>query len=338
MNKLLIAGPCSAESREQVLQAARAVKEIGADIFRAGVWKPRTHPGCFEGIGEPALEWLAQVQETLGLEVTTEVASAHHVRLCLEKGIRTVWIGARTTTNPFMVQEIADALKGSGATVLVKNPVNPDVDLWIGAAERLASNGINDIILVHRGFSKGLAGRYRNDPKWHLLLQVRERMPQLPLICDPSHIAGERELVPEIAQRAMDLGLDGLMIECHPDPSVALSDASQQLTPASLKVLLDNLVTRVQDSSDAAYRDRLEMLRSQIDSLDADIIDNLARRMEISRQIGALKRENGISIVQPVRWGRVMQDALQRAAASGLEEELVNKIFALIHEASVRQQ
>lgn len=335
---MLIAGPCSAESLDQVLLSARAVKALGADIFRAGVWKPRTHPGCFEGIGKEALDWLVKAQETTGLEAATEVASALHVRLCLEKGIRTLWLGARTTTNPFLVQEIAEALEGSGVRVLVKNPVNPDVDLWIGAAERLASCGIKDIILVHRGFSNDLSGRYRNDPKWHLLLQVRERVPDLPLVCDPSHIAGDGRLVGAVAQRAMDLGLDGLMIECHPDPSRALSDASQQLTPQQLGELLDTLVTRVPDSSDAAFRERLEMFRSQIDSLDADIIDCLSRRMEISRRIGALKRENGVSIVQPARWGRVMQDALERAAASGLDQELVDKVFSLIHEASVRQQ
>ena len=338
MNKLIIAGPCSAESRAQVLLAARAVKAAGAEIFRAGAWKPRTHPGGFQGIGEEALDWLAEAQETVGIEAATEVASAAHVRLCLEKGIRTLWIGARTTTNPFLVQEIADALKGEYARVLIKNPVNPDVDLWMGAAERFAASGVNDIILVHRGFSNDLEGRYRNDPKWHVILKVRERMPDLPLICDPSHIAGKRELVREIAQRAMDLGLDGLMIECHPNPEEALSDAAQQLTPSQLEKLLSGLVIRVPDSDDAAYRDRLEMLRSQIDSLDADIIDSLARRMEISRLIGALKRENGISIVQPARWGRVMQDAFEKAAASGLDQDLVNRIFSLIHEASVKQQ
>ena len=335
---MLIAGPCSAESLDQVLSTAQAVKALGADIFRAGAWKPRTHPGCFQGVGEEALGWLAQVQETLGMEVTTEVASAAHVRLCLEKGIRTLWIGARTTTNPFLVQEIADALKGGGAKILVKNPVSPDVGLWIGAAERFAAAGVKDIILVHRGFSNDLPGKYRNDPRWHLLLQVRERVPELPIVCDPSHIAGDRELVAEIAQRAMDLGLDGLMIECHPNPSKALSDGGQQLTPEQLGELLDGLVTRVADSSDAAFRDSLDMLRSHIDTLDAQMIDCLAQRMEISRQIGALKRENGISIVQPARWGRVMQDALERAAASGLDQELVNKIFKLIHEASVGQQ
>lgn len=338
MNKLIIAGPCSAESRAQVLLAARAVKAAGAEIFRAGAWKPRTHPGGFQGIGEEALDWLAEAQETVGIEAATEVASAAHVRLCLEKGIRTLWIGARTTTNPFLVQEIADTLKGEYARVLVKNPVNPDVDLWMGAAERFAASGVNDIILVHRGFSNDLESRYRNDPKWHVILKVRERMPDLPLICDPSHIAGKRELVREIAQRAMDLGLDGLMIECHPNPEEALSDAAQQLTPSQLEKLLSGLVIRVPDSDDTAYRDRLEMLRSQIDSLDADIIDSLARRMEISRLIGALKRENGISIVQPARWGRVMQDAFERAEASGLDQDLVNRIFSLIHEASVKQQ
>lgn len=338
MNKLIIAGPCSAESRAQVLLAARAVKAAGAEIFRAGAWKPRTHPGGFQGIGEEALDWLAEAQETVGIEAATEVASAAHVRLCLVKGIRTLWIGARTTTNPFLVQEIADALKGEYARVLVKNPVNPDVDLWMGAAERFAASGVNDIILVHRGFSNDLEGRYRNDPKWHVILKVRERMTDLPLICDPSHIAGKRELVREIAQRAMDLGLDGLMIECHPNPEEALSDAAQQLTPSQLEKLLSGLVIRVPDSDDTAYRDRLEMLRSQIDSLDADIIDSLARRMEISRLIGALKRENGISIVQPARWGRVMQDAFERAEASGLDQDLVNRIFSLIHEASVKQQ
>ena len=338
MNKMLIAGPCSAESREQVLEAAAIVKAAGADMFRAGVWKPRTHPGCFEGRGEEALEWLVEVKRQYDLEVVTEVANASHVQSCLEAGIRNMWLGARTTINPFLVQEIADALMGSGARILLKNPVAPDAGLWVGAVERMRSAGIKDIVLVHRGFVAREKGRYRNDPMWQLLLEIRHELPGVPIICDPSHIAGDSALVPEIAQMAMDLGLDGLIIECHPNPKKALSDAAQQLSAAQLTDLLDSLVVRSADSADEKYKADLAALRAQIDVVDNNLVDALARRMEISREIGQLKKENNISIMQAERWDVVMEDVLSRASAYGLDARLVDEIYALIHAYSVKQQ
>ena len=335
---MLIAGPCSAESREQVLEAASMVKAAGADLFRAGVWKPRTHPGCFEGVGEEALEWLVEARRQTGLDVVTEVAKAGHVKACLDAGVRNMWLGARTTINPFLVQEIADALKGSDARILLKNPVAPDTGLWVGAVERMRSAGIKDIVLVHRGFVSREKGRYRNDPMWQVLLEIRHELPGIPIICDPSHIAGDRALVPEVAQMAMDLGLDGLMIECHPHPERALSDAAQQLSAAQLSDLLGSLVIRSADSPDEKFKADLSALRAQIDLLDASLVDALARRMDISRHIGQLKKENRISILQAERWDVVMEDVLSRAAESGLDSRLVEEVFALIHAYSVKQQ
>lgn len=335
---MLIAGPCSAESREQVLEAASMVKAAGADLFRAGVWKPRTHPGCFEGVGEEALEWLVEARRQTGLDVVTEVAKAGHVELCLDAGVRNMWLGARTTINPFLVQEIADALKGSDARILLKNPVAPDTGLWVGAVERMRSAGMKDIVLVHRGFVSREKGRYRNDPMWQVLLEIRHELPGIPIICDPSHIAGDSALVPEVAQMAMDLGLDGLMIECHPDPGKALSDAAQQLSAAQLSDLLGSLVIRSADSPDEKFKADLSALRAQIDLLDASLVDALARRMDISRHIGQLKKENRISILQAERWDVVMEDVLSRAAESGLDSRLVEEVFALIHAYSVKQQ
>ena len=335
---MLIAGPCSAESREQVLEAASMVKAAGADLFRAGVWKPRTHPGCFEGVGEEALEWLVEARRQTGLDVVTEVAKAGHVELCLDAGVRNMWLGARTTINPFLVQEIADALKGSDARILLKNPVAPDTGLWVGAVDRMRSAGMKDIVLVHRGFVSREKGRYRNDPMWQVLLEIRHELPGIPIICDPSHIAGDSALVPEVAQMAMDLGLDGLMIECHPDPGKALSDAAQQLSAAQLSDLLGSLVIRSADSPDEKFKADLSALRAQIDLLDASLVDALARRMDISRHIGQLKKENRISILQAERWDVVMEDVLSRAAESGLDSRLVEEVFALIHAYSVKQQ
>ena len=272
------------------------------------------------------------------MEVVTEVANATHVKLCLQYGIRNMWLGARTTINPFLVQEIADALKGSGARILLKNPVAPDTGLWIGAVERMRSAGVEDIILVHRGFVSREKGRYRNDPMWQVLLEIRHELPDVPIICDPSHIAGDIALVPEIAQMAMDLGLDGLMIECHPEPAKALSDAAQQLSPSQLTALLQSLVVRMADSADEKFRAGISALRAQIDAVDADLVDALARRMDISRRIGQLKKENNISILQAERWDVVLEDVLSRAAETGLDGKLVQEVYALIHAYSVKQQ
>lgn len=335
--KILIAGPCSAESEAQVLCCAAAVKELGADYFRAGLWKPRTRPGCFEGLGAEAIPWVVKASEAYGIPAITEVAGASHVQMCLEAGIKTFWIGARTTTNPFLVQEIADSLKGTDVKVFVKNPVSPDANLWLGATERLQKAGINDITLIHRGFGS-INGRYRNAPHWSLLLQMKDKLPGIPIICDPSHIAGDSAYVSEVAQRAMDLGLDGLMIECHPDPSKALSDAAQQLTPEQLKTMLEGLVIRTEATSDESFNETLSELRADIDELDAALVDSLSKRMDISRKIGELKRATNISIVQPVRWDSVLANVEKLAQEQDLDSEFIRSLFSLIHEESIKQQ
>lgn len=335
----VIAGPCSAESEEQTLETARSLKAFGINVFRAGIWKPRTHPGCFEGVGLPGLEWLQRVKKELGMRVATEVASGKHVRECVERGIDLVWIGARTTANPFLVQEIADALRGADIPVLVKNPVSPDIDLWIGALERLNDAGIRKLGVIHRGFSTSEKIKYRNDPLWQYAIELRSRYPGLPFFCDPSHIAGKRKYLLEIAQRAMDLGLDGLMIESHRDPSAALSDAEQQLTPEALENMLRHkLVVKDSDSCDLRYRETISQLRAKIDIIDENIIHLLAQRMEISRNIGQSKKENNIAILQTGRWDAVLADMIEKGNAAGLDEAFVRAVFNAIHEASIRAQ
>ncbi len=335
----VIAGPCSAESEEQVMETAQRLKAAGVNVLRAGLWKPRTHPGCFEGVGSRGLEWLRRVKNELGLAVATEVAGAAHVRECLEAGVDLVWIGARTTANPFLVQEIADALKGSEIPVLVKNPVNPDLDLWIGAMERLNRAGIRKLGVVHRGFSTSEKIKYRNDPLWRYAVELRSRFPELPFFCDPSHLGGSREYVAEVSQRALDLGLDGLMVECHCNPAAALSDAEQQLTPEALADLLGNRLTvRDADSADSSYRETIRELRAGIDVADEELIDILARRMEISRRIGEIKRENNIAILQTGRWETVLADVIAKGRERGLGEDFVRTVFNAIHEASVKAQ
>ena len=334
----IIAGPCSAESREQVLSVAGSLSDWGVDALRAGAWKPRTHPGCFEGVGEKALAWLVEARERFGLKVCTEVASSHHVECCLKAGIDILWIGARTTVNPFLVQEISDALRGTDAHVLVKNPVSPDIELWSGAVERLSAAGLKRIGLIHRGFTSSSQKRYRNDPQWHLAIEMRSRFPGLPIICDSSHIAGKSCYVGELSQRAMDLGFDGLMVECHDNPSCALSDAAQQLTPESLKEMLSSLTLRSEVSDNALFNEKVRSLRSQIDSLDDELVSTLARRMEISREIGRCKKENNVSIVQLGRWQDLLADVLREGESYGLDRKFLSDLFSLIHEASISQQ
>lgn len=335
----VIAGPCSAESEEQVMETARGLKAAGMNVFRAGLWKPRTHPGCFEGVGAEGLEWLRKVKTELGMTVATEVAGGVHVRECLDAGVDLVWIGARTTANPFLVQEIADALKGTEIPVLVKNPVSPDFDLWVGALERLAGAGVRRMGVIHRGFSTSEKIKYRNDPLWRYVIELRSRFPELPFFCDPSHLAGKREYIGEVSQRAMDLGLDGLMVECHCSPESALSDAAQQLTPGALADLLENRLTvREADSADTSYRETIRELRAGIDALDEELIGILARRMEISRRIGESKRENNIAILQAGRWESVLSDVIARGRAEGLDEDFVRTVFSAIHDASVKAQ
>ena len=334
----LIAGPCSAESPQQVMETARGLTGCGVSVFRAGLWKPRTHPGCFEGVGAEGLPWLLAVREETGLPVMTEVAGAKHVEACLKAGLDALWIGARTTANPFLVQEIADALAGSDTPVYIKNPVHPDPELWAGAVERLQRAGVRRIGLVLRGFTTPESGPCRNAPLWHLAVGMRTRFPELPLLVDPSHIAGERSLVPEIAQKALDLGLDGLMVEVHAHPEAALSDAAQQLSPADFRSLLGSLRARALDTDAPDYREGIEALRARIDTIDGQLLALLASRMDISREIGRYKKDHGITILQPGRWDALLEEVLAEGRRRGLPEEFVRKVFSAIHEESVRRQ
>ncbi len=336
----LIAGPCSAESREQVLDTAAGLKALPVALFRAGVWKPRTRPGAFEGIGEKALPWLAEMKETHGLKWAVEVAEPGHLNAALEHGADAVWIGARTTVNPFAVQRLADAVRGVSIPVLVKNPVNPDVDLWLGAIERVERAGITDIAAIHRGFSSYKAATpYRNAPTWAVPIELRRRRPDLFTICDPSHIAGKRALVPEVAQKAMDMDYDGLMIETHPAPDTALSDAAQQLTPAALADLLQDLIIRSAHAPvDADATTELEHLRSVMDGVDAEILDLLARRMEIGENIGDIKKVLGMTAFQSGRWAEIVETRTSRGQELGLTKELVCALWEKIHHESVKRQ
>ncbi len=334
----VIAGPCSAESEIQIMETARQLKSFGINVFRAGIWKPRTHPGSFEGVGVAGLKWLQRVRRELGLKVGTEVASEKHVFECLKYGMDLVWIGARTTANPFLVQEIAEALRDTDIPVLVKNPVNADIDLWIGALERLNACGVRKLGVIHRGFTSFGKIRYRNEPGWQVAVELRTRYPQLPFFCDPSHMAGCRDYIFELSQRSLDLGLDGLMIESHCDPSCALSDAGQQLTPAELKKLLETLTVREADSDNSDYKENIDSLRSRIDVIDENLIELLAERMKISRQIGRYKKDNNIAIVQASRWDTVLENMIRKGAENDLPDKFVATVFNAIHEASVQVQ
>ena len=335
----VIAGPCSAESEEQVMNTAAQLKEVGINVFRAGIWKPRTHPGCFEGVGAPGLKWMQRAKRELGLKIATEVASEKHVFECLKYGVDLVWLGARTTANPFLVQEIADALKDTDIPVLVKNPVNPDLDLWIGALERLNRAGITKLGVIHRGFSTSDKIKYRNNPDWQIAIELRSRYPELPFFVDPSHMAGARDYIREISQRSLDLGFEGLMIESHCDPSCALSDAKQQLTPDQLRDLLYNQITvRDADSDSQEWRDNIDQLRAKIDIIDENLLYTLASRMNISRQIGQYKKDNNIAIIQANRWDSVLEQVVAKGKEYDLPEKFLKTVFNAIHEASVEAQ
>ena len=335
----VVAGPCSAETEEQVMKTAEALKELGINVFRAGIWKPRTHPGCFEGIGVPGLKWLQKVKSEYGLKVSTEVASEKHVQECLKHGVDMVWIGARTTANPFLVQEIADALSGTDIPVLVKNPVNPDLDLWIGALERLNNAGLKKLGVIHRGFSTFDNIRYRNEPHWEIAIEMRSRYPELPFFVDPSHMGGSRDYILEISQRSLDLGFDGLMVESHCTPETALSDSRQQLTPAQLKDLLHNqIAVRDADSDAKEWKDNIEQLRAKIDVLDENLIYTLGSRMKVSRQIGEYKKNNNVAIVQAVRWDALLDKVVEIGYEHGLSKKFLTDVFNAIHEASVEAQ
>lgn len=335
----VVAGPCSAESEEQVMETARGLKEMGINVYRAGIWKPRTHPGSFEGAGTPGLKWLQKAKKEYGLKIATEVASEKHVFECLKFGLDLVWLGARTTANPFLVQEIADALKDTDIPVLVKNPVNPDLDLWIGALERLNRAGIKKLGVIHRGFSTFEKIQYRNDPQWQVAIELRSRHPELPFFVDPSHMAGCKDFIQEISQRSLDLGFEGLMIESHCNPSVALSDAKQQLTPAELSDLLyKQIKVRDADSDAKEWKENIDQLRAKIDIIDENILYTLGSRMKISRQIGEYKKNNNIAILQTSRWDAVLAKVVAKGKEYGLPENFITDVFNAIHEASVEAQ
>ncbi|MEI6141381.1 MAG: chorismate mutase [Mariniphaga sp.] len=338
-NPLLISGPCSLESEEQTMATARELaKDKRVFVYRGGIWKPRTRPGSFEGMGSIALEWLKQVKQETGLLVGTEVANAQHVEECLKAGVDVLWIGARSTASPFVVQEIADVLKGTDQVIMVKNPVNPDVQLWMGALERLSQAGLKNLVAIHRGFTPFSETKYRNYPNWKTVIELRQLMPNLPIICDPSHISGKREFLFEISQKAFDIGLDGLMLESHIDPSCALSDKEQQVTPAELAKILDKLVIKYTSSNDPLFENMLDTLRSRIDGIDHEIIEILASRMEIVKQIANYKKQNKVTALQINRWTQIMEDRLNIAHKLNLDETFIKIIFQLIHEDSVRQQ
>lgn len=335
---LVVAGPCSAESEIQVMETARQIRACGVEVFRAGIWKPRTHPNNFEGVGSQGLKWMQRVKSELGMRICTEVASERHVFDCLKFGVDMVWLGARTTANPFLVQEIAEALRDIDIPVLVKNPVNPDLDLWVGALERLNQCGVRKLGVIHRGFSSFEKIRYRNNPEWQLAIELRSLYPDMPFFCDPSHMAGCRDYIREISQRALDLGLDGLMIESHCDPTCALSDAAQQLTPPELRELLKSLVVRKNDSDSPEYRENIDQLRAKIDVIDENILYILGSRMRISRQIGEYKKRNNIAILQTSRWDSLLSEVIAKGAQQGLSEKFVTDLFNAIHEESVQVQ
>ncbi|MBP5367947.1 MAG: bifunctional 3-deoxy-7-phosphoheptulonate synthase/chorismate mutase type II [Bacteroidales bacterium] len=334
---LIIAGPCSAETEEQTIETARQLAANGIKVFRAGIWKPRTRPGNFEGIGTVGLPWMQRVKEETGMVTSTEVANTHHVEEAVNAGIDIIWIGARTSANPFAMQEIADCLKGVEIPVLVKNPVNPDVDLWLGAVERLQDAGIKQIGLIHRGFSSYEKILYRNAPLWQIPIEMKRRRPDLHLICDPSHIAGKREYLFEIAQKALDLNVDGLMIESHINPDKAWSDAKQQLTPAALQEMLGNLIIR--DIMPQGISPKLlDELRAKIDVIDDLLIDLLKKRMSISEGIGRYKKENKMAVLQPARWDSLLNKYMMMAGENSLSRELITKIFQAIHQESINIQ
>ena len=331
---MIIAGPCSAETEEQVMDTATMLANKGIKIFRAGIWKPRTKPGGFEGIGVGGLAWLKRVKQETGMYVATEVATAKHVYECLKAGIDVLWIGARTTANPFAVQEIADALKGVDIPILIKNPVNPDLELWIGAFERINNAGLKQLGAIHRGFSSYDKKIYRNLPQWHIPIELRRRIPELPIFCDPSHIGGKRELVAPLCQQAMDLGFDGLIVESHCNPDCAWSDAAQQVTPDVLDYILNLLVIRKETQT----TENLGELRNQIDDCDNEIIEVLAKRMRVCREIGTFKKEHDMTILQTGRYNEILDKRGAQGSLCGMDSDFIKKVFEAIHEESVRQQ
>jgi len=334
---LVISGPCSAETEDQVIKTATSLAQNGIQIYRAGIWKPRTRPGSFEGIGQEGLPWLNRVQKEFNMLVAIEVANAAHAKMALEAGIDILWIGARTSANPFAIQEIADAIEGTDIPVLIKNPVNPDTDLWLGAIERIYKAGITKIGAIHRGFSSYDHTIYRNVPQWEIPIELKSKLPCIPLICDPSHIAGKRELLQSISQKAMDLDFDGLMIESHCDPDNAWSDAKQQITPESLDVMLETLVIRKMQPEGVSLN-TLEDLRFRIDQLDNDMLDIVEKRMQIAEEIGEYKRNSNMTILQQTRWEEILEKNIAKGKKRKLSANFILKMFKAIHQESINKQ
>jgi len=336
---LVIAGPCSAESEEQVIAIAKQLKESGkVDAFRAGIWKPRTRPNTFEGVGLVGLPWMERVKQETGLPITTEVANASHVELALKHNVDILWIGARTTVSPFAIQEIADALRGVDIPVMVKNPINADLALWMGAIERFSNVGLTKLAAIHRGFSTAEKSKYRNKPIWSLPIELKRLLPDLPIICDPSHIAGDREFIGEVCQKAMDAGMDGLMVETHITPDKALSDAAQQVTPESLNKIIEQLSVRKLQTEDKTFEETLQKLRSQIDQVDRELLELLHMRKNIISEIGIAKKENNITPLQIGRMDSLMKDRNELGVKLGLEKRYIEELFHVIHTESVREQ
>jgi len=336
---LIISGPCSAETEEQLIATAQRLANTGKiDMLRAGIWKPRTKPGLFEGIGAKGLPWLLQAKKLTGLPTTVEVATGKQVEDALTFDVDVLWIGARTTVNPFSVQEVADALRGVDIPVLIKNPINPDLELWAGAVERVARAGVKQIGLIHRGFSSYGNTEYRNAPMWHLAIEMKRRNPGMMIINDPSHICGRRDILLDVAQKAIDLDFDGLMIESHIDPDNAWSDAKQQVTPERLAEMLDTIVWRKEDVNSEAYHAALEKLRQQINHLDDEMMQILGQRMKIADQIGKYKKENNITILQTNRWNEILERAFNRGEKLGLGKEFITKYLDAVHMESINHQ
>jgi chorismate mutase len=336
---LIISGPCSAETEEQVVETVQRIAATGkVDMIRAGIWKPRTRPGSFEGIGVKGLPWLLRAKKLTGLPTMVEVATGKQVDDAINFEVDVLWIGARTTVNPFSVQEVADALRGTDIPVLIKNPINPDLELWTGAVERVAKSGVKQIGLIHRGFSSYGNTEYRNAPMWHLAIEMKRRYPDLLFINDPSHICGRRDILHEVAQKAIDLDYDGLMIESHMDPDHAWSDAKQQVTPEKLAELLDSIIWRREDVNSTEYHQALEKLRQQINHLDDELMQILSQRMKISEKIGEYKKNNNITILQTNRWNEILQRAVQKGESLGLSKEFITKYFDAMHMESINHQ
>lgn len=335
---VVIAGPCSAETEEQVLKTAHQLKDTDVTYFRAGIWKPRTRPGMFEGVGALGLKWLQRVKDETGMKVATEVANKDHVKLALEHDIDMLWIGARSTVSPFIIQEIADELKDTDKIILVKNPVNPDLPLWLGSIERLMRAGVKNLGVIHRGFSTYEKTKYRNIPEWQIAIELQNKFPELPLICDPSHITGKRDMIFDVSQTALDLNFDGLMIETHITPDQAWSDASQQVTPATLIQIMKDLRIRKQTTSEEDYQNRLGTLRSNIDVIDNQLLDLLKKRMTFSDDIGRLKKEKNVAVLQNSRWHAILGKMILEGQQRGLSEEFISHIFKAIHQESINRQ